>query len=77
MFTSLSKASSTAFSPSGISAWIIDSVTGVVRVPSSSGIACWITRRVSRRWLFVCFLRTLCMGGVLGNEWRSLEGFTL
>lgn len=31
----------------------------------------------TRDWLLVCFRRTLGMGDVLGNEWRSLAGFTL
>ena len=32
---------------------------------------------VTLRWCFVCVRRTLAMSGVLGNEWRSLAGFTL
>ena len=49
---------------------------GVVTVPSSSGIACCASGPACR-WCFVCFRRTLGMGGDLGNEWRSLVGFTL
>ena len=30
-----------------------------------------------RRWCFVCVRRTLAMGGIFGNEWTSLAGFTL
>jgi len=56
------------------------SVTGVVRVPSSNGIiGCGNasgTVGTGRGWFFLAFCRTLGMGGVLGNEWRSLAGFT-
>ena len=53
------------------------SVTGVVTVPSSSGSVACTARRAIRRWFFGAFCRTLGIGGVLGNEWRSLAGFTL
>jgi hypothetical protein len=74
--TSASSASFTARNPSKINAQIIASAAGVVTVPSSRGIVSWLVR-TTHRWLFVCVRRTLGMGGVLGNERRSLAGFTL
>ena len=72
----MSKASSTALSPNGINARIIASAAGVAIVPSSNGIACWTGGAICC-WFFVAFRRTLRLGGVLGNEWRSLAEFTL
>src|SRR6185312_11266225 len=74
--TSPNSASSTAFRPNGISAWIIASVTGVVTVPSSNGSAAW-PPPIGDCWFFRVCSRTLGMGGVLGTEWKSLAGFTL
>lgn len=45
-------ASSTARRPSGIRAWIMASVTGVVTVPSSSGIVSCTVGDPARCWLF-------------------------
>ena len=67
--TSACNASSTARSPSGISAWIIATVTALASTASPG------TGRAG--WLGADFLRTVRMGGVLRNEWKSLPGFTL
>ena len=45
------------------------------RVPSSNGIVCWSAAAI-RDWFSVAFRRTLALGGVLGNEWRSFGGFS-
>jgi hypothetical protein len=66
-----------------MSAWIIASVTavpGVVSVPSSrgrdTGVAAAGGAIAWGRWSLVCFLRTLGMGGVLGNECESFGGIS-
>ncbi|MCC6317041.1 MAG: hypothetical protein IT361_05045 [Gemmatimonadaceae bacterium] len=58
-----------------MSAWIIATFAGVVRVPSSSGMTVWAAGiAAGDDWLCAAFLRTLAMGGVLGNECESFGG---